>query len=364
MKGVLQHIQRLDWILTGSVFLLCVMGMVSIASSSQGLGDFSNLHKQVFFVFMGFGIMLFLSFFDYRILRNDPYFLVFAWGFGVASFAGLLLFAPEIRGVQSWYRIGGITIDPVEFMKILLVVIGAKYLANRHSEIYRVRHIVLSGAYFLIPAFLVFLQPNLGSASVLGFIWIVLMLAGGIKLRHFIFLCILGGVLGGIGWGFFLHDYQKERIVSFLQPELDPLGIGWSQQQSRVALGNGGLFGKGFGEGTQTQYGFLSEPQNDFIFAAIGEEFGLAGVAGAIILFLILLFRVFNTGTEARNNFQRLFATGFGALLIFQFFVNVGMNVGFLPIIGLSLPFVSYGGSSLLALFAGLGILQSMRTHS
>ena len=174
----------------------------------------------------------------------------------------------------------------------------------------------------------------------------------------------MGGLLFSFGWGVLLQDYQKDRIISFLEPELDPLGIGWSQVQSRIAIGNGGVFGQGFGQGTQTQYGFLSEPQTDFIFAAIAEEFGLLGVILLLVLFLTLLYKMFKIGLNATSNFPRLFVAGFTILFILQLFVNVGMNLGLLPIIGLPLPLVSYGGSSLLALYAGLGVLLSIKVHS
>lgn len=361
MRNFLLHFQKIDWVLNVSIFVLCGIGLLSIASSSYGLDDFSNFYKQAVFIGLGVLLMLLVSFIDYRVLRNDPYFLLSLWIVGIVALVGLIVLGPEIRGVKAWYRIAGVSIDPVEFMKITLLIIGAKYFSKRNADMYRIRHIILSGLYFLIPSVLVILQPNIGSASVLVILWIAILFVSGIKMRHFILLCLAGVVVLFAGWNLILHDYQKERIVSFLQPELDPLGIGWSQQQARVSLGNGGLFGQGFKNGTQTQYGFLSEPQNDFVFSAIGEEFGLTGVTLLVILFVIMIYRVFNIGFKAETNFQRILATGFGSVLAYQFIVNVGMNVGFLPIIGLSLPFVSYGGSSMLALFFGVGILQSMR---
>jgi rod shape determining protein RodA len=166
-----------------------------------------------------------------------------------------------------------------------------------------------------------------------------------------------------LGWSFFLLDHQKERIISFIEPELDPLGIGWSQLQSKVAIGNGGIWGQGFAQGTQTQYGFLSEPQTDFIFAAIAEEFGFVGIFLVFIFLMILVWRILKIGMEANDNFSRLYAAGLATLIIAQTFINVGMNLGLLPIIGLSLPFVSYGGSSLILSYIGLGILLSIKTH-
>ena len=158
-------------------------------------------------------------------------------------------------------------------------------------------------------------------------------------------------------------DHQKDRILSFVEPELDPLGIGWSQLQAQIAIGSGGVFGKGLAQGTQTQYGFLSEPQTDFIFAAIAEEMGIVGISVLLILLGVLVWRIIKIGLESTDNFSRLFATGLATIIIIQVFINIGMNLGLLPIIGLSLPLVSYGGSSLIFTYIGLGILFSIKSH-
>jgi len=394
MRAFFLHLRNIDWGIAGIAILLSVFGLVSLYSSSIGLEDFGNFQKQIVFLLMGIVLMLGISYFDWRLVRNDPYFLFILWIIGVIALAGLFILAPEIRGIKSWYKLGNISIDPIEYIKIVLLVLMAKYFSLRHIEMYRIRsidpieyikivllvlmakyfslrhiemyrirHILLSGLYFGIPILLIFLQPDLGSASLLAILWIVLLLVSGIKLRHFLVLLMIGAVVFSFGWGVLLQDYQKGRIISFLEPELDPLGIGWSQAQSKVAIGNGGMFGQGIGQGTQTQYGFLSEPQTDFIFAATAEEFGLLGVTLLLSLFIILLYRMFKIGIKAQSNFPRLFVAGFATLFIAQFFVNVGMNLGLLPIIGLSLPLVSYGGSSLLAMYAGLGVLLSIKTH-
>ncbi|MEK7542607.1 MAG: FtsW/RodA/SpoVE family cell cycle protein [Patescibacteria group bacterium] len=339
------------------------IGALSIYSSSIARNDFSNFEKQLLFLGIGFFGILLVSFFDYRLLRNDPYLILFFYFIGLLALAGLYLFAPEIRGIKGWYRIGDISIDPIEYIKFVLIIIMAKYFALRHIEVYRIRHIVLTGIYFFIPILLIAFQPNLGPIFILAILWIVLLLVTGIRFRHLFTLIFVGILVCTLVWSVFLLDYQKSRIVSFFEPELDPLGIGWSQLQSRIAIGSGGMFGQGFGQGTQTQYGFLSEPQTDFIFAAIAEEFGLFGVSLIFLLLLLLVWRVVKIGIAAQDNFSRLYATGLATLLIAQTFINVGMNLGLLPIVGLSLPFVSYGGSSLIATYIGLGVLLSIKTH-
>ena len=357
------HLQKLDWILIGSSLGLVGIGALSIYSSSGARDDFSNFEKQLIFFAIGLLAMFLVSLFAYRLLRIAPYLILFLYVVGIAALAGLFLFAPEIRGTKAWYRIGDISVDPIEYVKIILVVLLAKYFALRHIEVYRIRHIFFTGIYFLIPIALIALQPNLGPVLILGILWIVLLLVAGIRFRHLFGILALGIVIFSLGWSFFLLEHQKSRIVSFLEPELDPLGIGWSQLQSQVAIGNGGIFGQGFTQGTQTQYGFLSEPQNDFIFAAIAEEFGLFGICLLFLLLALLLWRVIKIGVDAQDNFSRLYAAGFATLLIAPTFINIGMNLGLLPIIGLSLPLVSYGGSSLIVTYIGLGILMSIKTH-
>ncbi len=363
MRALFTHLKNLDWIIIGSAVLLVGMGLLSLYSSSIGRGDFTNFYKQAVFLAVGMVIMLAVSFLNYRLFKNDPYFLLFLWGLGILALIGLLFFGPEIRGVKAWYKIGGISVDPVEYIKIVLLLLMAKYFSLRHVEIYRIKHIILSAIYFGVPFALVFFQPNLGSGGLLLILWLIILLVSGLKLKHFLVIMALGVLLVSFAWMFVLHDYQKNRIISFLEPELDPLGIGWSQLQSKIAIGNGGVWGNGIGQGSQTQNGFLTEPHTDFIFAAIGEEFGLAGIVMLFSFFFLLLWRVFKIGIQAESNFPRLFAIGFGALLVIQFSVNIGMNIGFLPIVGLPLPLVSYGGSSLLMLFFGLGILQSIKSR-
>jgi rod shape determining protein RodA len=283
--------------------------------------------------------------------------------FSLLSLFLLFFFAPEIRGIKAWYKLGQISIDPIEPTKIILIILLAKYFSMRHVEMYRIQHILLSGLYVLIPSILVFYQPDLGSILILIALWVGILIISGIKLRHFLILVLAGLLIFIISWQIFLKDYQKQRIIGFFQPQLEPLGVNWSQNQSKIAIGSGGIFGQGFSKGAQTQYGFLPETQTDFIFAAIAEEFGLIGVIILFVLYSLLVYRIVKFALLAPNNFIRLFASGFAFILISQIFINVGMNIGILPIIGNPLPLVSYGGSSLIMTFLAIGILQSFKTH-
>lgn len=229
---------------------------------------------------------------------------------------------------------------------------------------YRIWHIFLSGIYVFIPVFLIFLQPNMGSAMILVAIWLGILIISGIKIRHFLLLIFIFILVFTVSWGTILKEYQKARIISFFQPQAESrLQVGWSQLQSKIAIGSGGILGKGFGKGSQTQYGFLTEPQTDFIFSVISEETGLLGILVLFSLFSILIWRILRVSFLARNNFPRLFASGLSIIFISQIFIHVGMNTGILPIIGIPLPLVSYGGSGLVAIFLAFGILQNIKTN-
>lgn len=361
-KRFISKIKRFDWLLTASVFILIGIGLLSLYSISIGLGDFWNFRKQIAFSIAGFILLMIFSFFDWRVLREDPYLILAIYFFCLLALLGLLLFVSPIRGIKGWYKIGPVSLDPIEFTKLILIIILAKYFSLRHIEMYHTKHIILSGLYVFLPAFLIFLQPNLGSALTLIAVWIGILIISGIKLQHFLILCFCGILAMVLGWSFLLKDYQKQRIISFINPQIDPQGISWNINQAKIAIGSGGIFGQGIGKGFQTQFGFLPASQTDFIFAAIAEEMGFFGVAVLLFFLGVVVLRIFQIALKAETNFQRLFASGLAILLGSQIFINIGMNLGLLPIIGIPLPFVSYGGSGLISLCIGLGILQSIRS--
>jgi len=363
MGSIRFYLKNLDWVLIVSALLLVFIGCISIYSSSISEGDFLNFKKQLIFSVIGFLLMICFSFLDWRILKEEPYLILFLYFLSCLSLVGLFYFAPEIRGVKSWYKLGPISIDPIEFTKIILIILLAKYFSMRHIEMYRIQHILLSGFYVFLPVTLIFFQPDMGSVLILLALWTGVLIVSGIKLKHFLILVFCFLLVLVLGWNTILKDYQKERILSFLLPQVETLGVGWSQRQAKIAIGSGGVFGQGFGKGSQTQLGFLPEPQTDFIFAAIAEEFGLIGVIILLSLFSILLWRVIQIAISASSNFSRLFSVGFFIVLFSQIFIHIGMNLGIIPVIGIPLPLVSYGGSGLLSTFIGLGILQSIKIH-
>ncbi len=354
------HFKKLDRVLILCAVFLTLLGLVSIYSSSFRDNDFLNFKKQAIFLAIGFFIMIAVSFFDYRSLKNNSLLILILYLFGLVLLAGLFLFGAQTRGIKGWYKIGPVSFDPISPIKIVLIILLAKYFSMRHVEMYRFRHIIFSGIYVFLPSIFIFFQPDLGSVLILIMIWAGVLIISGIKIRHFLILLLCSLLILALGWQFLLRDYQKQRIMSFLVP-YDPLGVSWSQRQAKIAIGSSSLFGKGPKQGSQTQYGFLPEPQTDFIFASLTEEMGLIGVIILFSLFAVLLERIIKTAKEARSNFARIFSLGLAIFLFSQFFVNVGMNLGILPIIGLPLPLVSYGGSSLISIYIGLGIVESIR---
>ena len=360
---MIKHLKKLDWVLAASAISLVSFGLVSLYASGGAGGDEFLFKKQVLWLVMGFFLMVVISFFDYRILKNYRSPILVLYGFSLILLFGLLVFGANIRGTESWYRIGGITIEPVEFVKISIVLLFAKYFSMRHIEMYRFRHIITSGLYMLLPASLVFIQSEVGSVLILISTWIGVMIIAGIKIKHLAILIVAGAVLLSVGWNFAFQDYQKDRLISFINPGSDPRGSGYNILQSTIAVGSGGILGRGIGEGTQTQLGFLPEAQTDFIFAAITEELGLVGVFILLSCFAFFSRKVMDISRSSSNNFARLVVAGFSIMVLSQMSINIGMTLGLLPITGIPLPFVSYGGSSLISLFAMLGILQSIKIN-
>lgn len=341
---------------------ITVFGLFAIYSYGIAQHDFSDFQKQLIFFAVGLLAMVLASFFDYRILRNNSYLILALYFFCLALLLGLHFFAPSIRGTRGWYKFGILSFDPLELTKIVLIILLAKYFSMRHIQMYKFRHIVFSGVYVLLPAVLVFIKPDLGGTMVLLLIWLGILLVSGIKLKHFLILLLCFALVTFLSWNFLLKDYQKERIVSFVFP-YDKLGGSWSQEQTKIAVGSGQLLGLGVGGDSQVQYGFLPEPHTDFVFSAIAQEWGMLGVAALFVLYLVLLWRVLKIAIESEYNFPRLFAVGSAITLVAQFVINIGMNLSLLPVVGLYLPLVSYGGSGLIANFISIGILQSIRVR-
>ena len=356
------YLKNIDRFLIVSMFSLLAIGLISLWSLS--IGDYTLFYKQLLWVALGFAFFGVVSMFDYRIFKNYGGMILGLYFISILALFLLVVFGIKTRGVAGWFRWESFAVQPVEFMKIILIVLFAKYFSKRHVEIYQIRHIIISGLYVLLPTALVMLQPDLGSAMILIILWITITLFSGIKIKHFLSILVIFSLVGILGWTTLLKPYQKERVVSFINPYDDPMGSGYNIIQSLIAVGSGGAWGKGIGQGPQSHLLFLPEAETDFIFAAFAEEWGFLGNFLLISLFLILLLRMLKIGSKAENNFAKLFILGFATLIFSQLLIHIGVNTGLLPVTGITLPFVSYGGSSLITLMIGMGIVQSIKIYS
>ena len=354
-----------DWLLLIFAVLLVIFGLIFLYSFSSSLQDFSNFQKQILFLAVGVLLAISFSLIDIKALKKSPLFVFILYFFCILLLAGLFLFGTEVRGARSWYFLGNITFEPVEFTKIVFILLFAKYFSQRHVEMYQARHIILGAAYAFVPVVLVFFQPDFGSAMVLLSIWLFTMLVSGIKRKHLLVIVGIAILCFLIIWNFLFTIEQKERFTAFLDPYIDPGGSSYHILQSIIAVGSGGVFGKGFSEPfTQAKLGFLPEAHTDFVFAASTEMFGLLGVFILFLLFSLFFWRLLRIAKNSKDNFSRLLVSGFIILVGVEVFINIAMNIGMLPITGIPLPFLSYGGSSLLSLFIGIGIIESIKIHN
>lgn len=351
----MSFIKSLDWKLNLAALFLMAAGLTSLLSTAPSL-----FYKQLLWIVFGFVLIFLIIRFDWR-----PYINYRGVIFGLYFLSILLLIAtyflaPTIRGIKGWLPLGPFSLQISELAKLILIIFFAHFFSRKHIGIGRISILITSFIYFLIPGFFIALQPDFGSVLILFCLWFGFLLVSGIKYRHLIIALIIFSILGIIVWQGVLKDYQKERILGFFFPGRDPLGINYSVIQSKIAIGSAGLFGKGFQQGTQSQLGFLPEAQTDFIFTAFVEEWGLLIGLLIVLVFGALILRIIKIGLNADNNFNRFICLGTAILLIVQFVFNIGSNLGLTPVIGVTFPFLSYGGSSLLTNLILVGIIQTI----
>lgn len=356
---------KTDWWLLGAVAFLVVAGLVMMLSlGSREIAPYASFLRQFAWAASGMALAFGMANVDYRLFRNHAAVVLAIYAFALVLLAAVLVFGTTIHGAKSWLSFGGILVQPIEFTKIALILLLAKYYASKNIELWRFRHLAVTGGYMAIPVVMTALQPDLGSALTLVAIWFGMTIVSGIRRSQLVGLTAFFLILFFLLWGFVLSDRQKLRILAVVRPEAVSSLTLYNVRQAVIAVGAGGLFGEGLGEGSQAQLKFLPAAKTDFVFAALAQELGFGGAAMLFLAFAILLWRTMAIGMGAENNFARLFAIGWFTLLVTHFFINIGMNLGLLPVIGIPLPFVSYGGSNLLANFLGLGILVSIRKHA
>ena len=357
------YLKNFDWVLFASVLLLIFFGLVEIYSIalSQENQDFLNFNKQLIFTLAGLVVLFIFAFLDYFNWRS---FSRYIYIFGLVLLIGVLIFGETIRGTRGWFYLGPLSIQPVEFIKFVLIIFLARYFSDVSIKLNPAKHLLISGVGVLVFIILVLLQPDFGSAVILFLLWVAMLVVAGFKLKYLAVVGLIVIMVMGSGWAFFFAPYQKQRLVTYLNPSFDPLDQSYNITQAIIAIGAGGLVGRGVGFGSQSQLKFLPEAQNDFIFAVIAEELGFLGTGLILLFFAILLYRLLKSLKAINNDFGIFFIIGGLALIFIEMFINIGMNIGLLPVIGISLPFVSYGGSAMITSLMLIGVAESIIIRS
>lgn len=361
MANIATIFRRMDWFLFLSTIVLSGLGLLAIWSVdlAQDPENFLNFKKQLIFVGAGIALAILGAILDYRALRSMSRVL---YVLGAILLVAVVIFGTTIRGTRGWFQFGGFTLQPVEFAKILLIVALAKYLSVK-AHVIDLKVLAGVGVLLGVYAGLVMLQPDFGSALVLIAIAVGMLILTRVPRRYIIIGIVAALIIAVLGWSFFLRDYQKARLISVINPESDPFGRGYNIRQSVIAVGAGGIWGRGLGEGSQSQLRFLPEAQTDFIFAVLAEQLGFLIVVIILTAYGVILWRLVKISKRTTDGFALFCIAGFFMVIVVQMVFNIGMNIGVLPIVGLPLPFVSLGGSALLANFIMLGIVESIRVR-
>ncbi len=352
---------KFDWWIFLLTIPLLLAGLATMHSFSH---DNSFAYHQIIVITISllffFGIGYFL---DTKILRSTRV-SVILFSVIVVLLGSLSVLGTISHGAKSWYDLGFLSFQPSDFAKVALIIILAKYFSRRHIEIANLKHIIVSGLYAFAFFFLVLLHPDLGSAMIIGLIWLGMIMVSGVSKKHLLGMIILALIAFVLLWSFAFKEYQKDRIRNFIDPLSDIRGSGYNAYQSTIAVGSGYFVGKGLGYGTQSRLNFLPEYQTDFIFAAFAEEWGFVGVIIFFIVYGSVVIRIIYLATKGSSNFEILFGAGVAIYFIVHLLINVGMNIQLLPVTGTPLPFMSYGGSHMLSEYVLLGILVAMKRHS
>src|SRR3989344_2833146 len=353
------YLQEIDLPLFATIVAISLFSVLNMYGIN-GLGSF--LTKQVVFVVIGLGVMVLFSFFNYRYLKNYSFPVLFFYFISIALLL-LTFYSRSVRGVNAWIVFGQFTFEPAELAKLMLIVFMAKYFSQRHVHINQFRHVLISGIYYGIPVLIILAQPDLGSAIIFSLIWMSILAAVGINKKHFFLLIVLAVIVSYGSWVFILKPYQKDRLLTFINPGNDPRGSGYNLIQSQIAVGSGYWFGNGLGKGSQTTLGFLPESHNDFVFAATAEQFGFVGIGLVVAAILFIVYRILSVGRAVVSNFGKIFSIGMAVFIFAHALIGASVNIGLMPVTGIPFPFLSYGGSYLISIMSGLGILQSIKRY-
>lgn len=351
--------QHFDWTLLALVLSVCAIGILNIYSTgfSASEGQYPFYLKQMQWIALGLIFMMIIFLIDYRVIIQGAYLI---YGISVALLILVFIFGSSSHGAQRWLGGGFFAIQPSELMKVVIIITLARYFDDhKANEPYKLKELLVPILIVIVPFLLILKQPDLGTALILIIIFVSIVFFIGVNWKSLIIALSGGLILIPIGWHF-LKDYQKDRLITFLNPENDPLGAGYHIIQSMIAVGSGEIFGKGFLSGSQTQLKFLPEQQTDFVFSVFAEEWGFVGGLILIIIFMSIIFWGLKIALQARDLLGTITAFGITALIAWEVFINMGMVLGILPVVGIPLPFLSYGGSAMLSLMAAIGLLMNV----
>lgn len=349
-----------DWTLFVVTATIAVLGIVNLYSATSAAADhLKDVYiQQIYWLTLGSGVAVLVVAVDYRHFERHGW---IAYGVGIVLLCLVFVLGREVRGSQRWVPIGGFSLQPSELMKFFLIIALAKHLHNDpRTEGRTLKDLVIPGMILALPLTLILAQPDLGTALMLLFIFATIMFLTHLKLRSLMTLvgCLLASA--PLSWTYLLKDYQKDRITAFWEPEKDLLDTGWHAHQAKVAIGSGGLWGKGYLQGTQNQHRFLPDQQTDFPFAVWSEEQGFWGAMLIVALYVFVVLWGLKIASEAKDRFGAVCAVGVSALIFWQTIINMGMVLGMLPVVGMPLPLISYGGSSVLTIMMGIGLLMNV----
>ncbi len=356
---LISRLNEINWLIVGCVCLLSGIGFIMMISA--GGGEFSPFASQQMMRFvLAFALMIAVALVPMRLLLDYAYIVYFL---GVLVLVAVDIIGHIGMGAQRWLRVGGMNLQPSEFMKLALILALARYFHNMHSEdIGRLSFAIIPLVLIVIPAILILRQPNLGTTIITAMVGLTLCFLAGLRWRYIFGAGIIAIASAPIAWQF-LHDYQKRRVLTFLDPAQDPLGAGYNILQSMIAIGSGGLFGKGFLQGSQNQLNFLPEKHTDFIFTMLAEEFGFMGSFFVLLLYGALLAMGMLVASRSRSTFGAMISAGVVTMIFLHVLINCGMVMGMMPVVGLPLPLMSYGGSIMLSTMLGVGLLLNAYVH-
>lgn len=356
-RGLFERL-HLDPVLLVLLIIQIVAGLFILYSGSDG--SWETVQRQIIRFGLAFVVMFVFAQLDPLVYRRWSPWL---YGVGMIALVAVLVAGVGAKGAQRWLHLPGIPrFQPSEFMKLGVPMMLAWYL-SRQALPPRFMTVVVALVAVLLPTALIAKEPDLGTAMLVGVAGLFVLFLAGLSWKLLASFVAMAGMAAPVMWFFVMRDYQKQRILTLLDPQSDPLGAGWNIIQSKTAIGSGGVFGKGFLQGTQSHLNFLPESHTDFIVAVLAEEFGFIGVVSLIILYLLIIARCMYIATHAQDTYSRLLAGSLSLTFFIYVFVNIGMVSGILPIVGVPLPLISYGGTSAVTLLAGFGILMSIHTH-